>query len=98
MSNIHFIAIGGSTMHSLAIALHQQGNHITGSDDDIFEPAKNRLTKENLLPIEMGWFPEKLNNQVDVVILGMHAKVDNPELLRAKALGLKNIFIPRIYL
>jgi len=89
MSRIHFIAIGGSTMHNLAIALHQQGHVITGSDDEIFEPAKNKLVKHNLFPEETGWFPEKLNNEIDTIILGMHARVDNPELMRAKALGLK---------
>ena len=89
MSRIHFIAIGGSTMHNLAIALHQQGHIISGSDDEIFEPAKSRLARHNILPEEAGWFPEKLNNAIDTIILGMHARVDNPELLRAKALGLK---------
>ncbi len=89
MSRIHFIAIGGSTMHNLAIALHRQGHVISGSDDEIFEPAKNKLLKHNLFPEETGWFPEKLNNEIDTIILGMHARVDNPELMRAKALGLK---------
>ncbi|REE80465.1 UDP-N-acetylmuramate: L-alanyl-gamma-D-glutamyl-meso-diaminopimelate ligase [Lutibacter oceani] len=87
--NIHFIAIGGSAMHNLAIALHQKGYQITGSDDTIFEPSKSRLEKRGLLPQEFGWFPEKITNKIDAVILGMHAKADNPELLKAKELGLK---------
>jgi UDP-N-acetylmuramate: L-alanyl-gamma-D-glutamyl-meso-diaminopimelate ligase len=87
--NVHFIAIGGSAMHNLAIALHKKGYHITGSDDEIFEPAKSRLDKLGLLPQDIGWFPEKLHSNIDAVILGMHAKGDNPELLKAKALGLK---------
>ncbi|MDV7185784.1 Mur ligase family protein [Lutibacter sp. TH_r2] len=87
--NIHFIAIGGSAMHNLAIALQQKGYQITGSDDTIFEPSKSRLDKRGLLPNEFGWFPEKITTNIDAVILGMHAKGDNPELLKAKELGLK---------
>lgn len=87
--NLHFIAIGGSAMHNLAIALQQKGYQITGSDDIIFEPSKSRLNKRGLLPKEFGWFPEKLSSKIDAVILGMHAKGDNPELLKAKELGLK---------
>jgi UDP-N-acetylmuramate: L-alanyl-gamma-D-glutamyl-meso-diaminopimelate ligase len=86
---IHFIAIGGSAMHNLAIALLQKGYQITGSDDTIFEPSKSRLDKRGLLPQEFGWFPEKITNDIDAVILGMHAKADNPELLKAKELELK---------
>lgn len=86
---IHFIAIGGSAMHNLAIALHLKGYEVTGSDDEIFEPARGRLAKYGLLPAAIGWFPEKLNAAVDVVILGMHARADNPELLKAKELNLK---------
>lgn len=89
MIQIHFIAIGGSAMHNLAIALHLKGYLVTGSDDAIFEPSKSKLDKHGLLPAEMGWFPEKLNKEVSAVILGMHAKADNPELLRAQELGLK---------
>ena len=85
---IHFISIGGSVMHQLAIALRRKGYQITGSDDEIFEPAKGNLLKEKLLPAEMGWHPENLDNTIDEVILGMHAKSDNPELLKAKELGL----------
>lgn len=87
--NAHFIAIGGSAMHNLALALHEKGYQVTGSDDAIFEPSKTRLEKKGLLPDEMGWFPEKVHENIDAVILGMHAKADNPELLRAQELGLK---------
>lgn len=86
--NIHFIAIGGSVMHQLAIALRRKGYVITGSDDEIFEPAKSNLEREGILPAAIGWYPEKLHAGLDAVILGMHAKADNPELLRAKELGL----------
>lgn len=85
----HFIAIGGSAMHNLALALHHKGYHVTGSDDAIFEPSKSRLAKHGLLPEEMGWFPEKINSEIEAVILGMHAREDNPELVRAQELGLK---------
>lgn len=87
--NYHFIAIGGSAMHNLALALHQKGDTITGSDDAIFEPSKTRLKNKGLLPEEEGWFEEKITSNLDAVILGMHAKADNPELLQAKKLGLK---------
>lgn len=86
---IHFIAIGGSAMHNLAIALHKKGYQITGSDDVIFEPAKSRLDKYGLLPAEMGWEESRINSTLDAVILGMHARIDNPELLKAQALGVK---------
>jgi UDP-N-acetylmuramate: L-alanyl-gamma-D-glutamyl-meso-diaminopimelate ligase len=85
----HFIAIGGSAMHNLALALHNKGYVITGSDDAIFEPSKSRLEKKGILPSEMGWFPEKITPDIEAVILGMHAKADNPELLKAQELGLK---------
>ncbi len=85
----HFIAIGGAAMHNLALALHNKGYQVTGSDDAIFEPSKSRLEKKGLLPIEMGWFPEKITIDIEAIILGMHAKDDNPELLKAKGLGLK---------
>ena len=85
----HFIAIGGSAMHNLALALHNKGYQVTGSDDAIFEPSKSRLDKKGLLPIELGWFPEKITADLDGIILGMHAKANNPELLKAKELGLK---------
>lgn len=86
---IHFIAIGGSAMHNLALALHQKGDIVTGSDDEVFEPSKTRLKNKGLLPEVEGWFPVKLTSEIDAVILGMHAKADNPELLKAKELGLK---------
>lgn len=86
---IHFIAIGGSAMHNLALSLHQKGDTITGSDDEIFEPSKTRLNDKGLLPEKDGWFPEKITSEIDAVILGMHAKADNPELLKAKELDLK---------
>ncbi|MGO3706807.1 MAG: UDP-N-acetylmuramate--L-alanine ligase [Mesonia hippocampi] len=86
---IHFIAIGGSAMHNLALALHQQKHQVTGSDDAIFEPSKSRLEKAGILPEKLGWYPEKINTAIDVVILGMHAQQDNPELAKAQDLGLK---------
>lgn len=85
---IHFISIGGSAMHNLALALQAKGEKITGSDDAIFEPSKSRLEAKGLLPEKMGWFPEKITPEIDVIILGMHAKADNPELLKAQELGL----------
>ncbi|MDT8394476.1 MAG: Mur ligase family protein [Bacteroidales bacterium] len=86
---IHFIAIGGSAMHNLALALHHQGHSISGSDDEIFEPSKSRLENAGLLPEAQGWFSEKIHTDLDAVILGMHAKADNPELIRSRELGLK---------
>ena len=86
---IHFIAIGGSAMHNLAIALHQKGYQVTGSDDVVFEPSKSRLENKGLLPKEFGWYPDKITNDIDAIILGMHAKKDNPELIKAQELGLK---------
>ncbi|WP_255493140.1 UDP-N-acetylmuramate--L-alanine ligase [Flavobacterium sp. SOK18b] len=88
-NHLHFIAIGGSAMHNLALALHNKGYKVTGSDDAVFEPSKSRLEKKGLLPQEMGWFPEKITQDIEAIILGMHAKADNPELLQAQALGLK---------
>ncbi|UPT69608.1 MAG: Mur ligase family protein [Flavobacterium sp. JAD_PAG50586_2] len=85
----HFIAIGGAAMHNLALALHNKGYKVTGSDDAIFEPSKSRLDKKGLLPAEMGWYPEKITSDIEAIILGMHAKADNPELLKAQELGLK---------
>ena len=86
---IHFIAIGGSAMHNLAIALKNKGYVITGSDDVIFEPSKSRLDQHNLLPDTFGWFPDKINTDIEAIILGMHARSDNPELLKAQELGIK---------
>lgn len=91
---LHFIALGGSIMHQLAIALHQKGYHITGSDDTIFDPAKTNLFNLGLLPDEFGWFPQKINASLDAVILGMHAKKDNPELLKAQQLGIPVLSYP----
>lgn len=85
---IHFTSIGGSVMHQLAIALKRKGYQITGSDDEIFEPASSNLSREGLLPETIGWHPELIDDSLDAVILGMHAKADNPELLKAKDLGL----------
>ncbi|MCH2199196.1 MAG: Mur ligase domain-containing protein [Flavobacteriales bacterium] len=89
--NVHFIAIGGSAMHNLALALAHQGDTVTGSDDEIFEPSRSRLADTGILPTEFGWFPEKIHEGLDAIILGMHAREDNPELLKAKELGL-NIY------
>ncbi|MFV0572714.1 MAG: UDP-N-acetylmuramate--L-alanine ligase [Xanthomarina gelatinilytica] len=87
--NVHFIAIGGSAMHNLALALHNKGYQVTGSDDTIFEPSKSRLEAKGLLPESYGWFPKKITSNIDAIVLGMHAKADNPELLKAQELGLK---------
>ena len=87
--NVHFIAIGGAAMHNLAIALHNKGYQVTGSDDTIFDPSKSRLESKGLLPETFGWFPEKITSNLDAIVLGMHAKADNPELLKAQELGLK---------
>ena len=86
---VHFIAIGGSAMHNLAIALKNKGYVVTGSDDEIFEPSKSRLNNHNILPDSFGWYPNKISSDIDAIILGMHAKKDNPELLKAQELGLK---------
>jgi len=87
--NVHFIAIGGAAMHNLALALHNKGYNVTGSDDTIFDPSKSRLEAKGLLPEMFGWFPEKITKNLDAIVLGMHAKADNPELLKAQDLGLK---------
>jgi|SRR6201993_339269 len=91
---IHFIAIGGSVMHNMALAMKNKGYVVTGSDDEINEPSRSRLQKQGLLPEKDGWFPEKLDKDYDAVILGMHAREDNPELIRAKELGLKIFSYP----
>jgi UDP-N-acetylmuramate: L-alanyl-gamma-D-glutamyl-meso-diaminopimelate ligase len=87
--NVHFIAIGGAAMHNLALALHHKGMQVTGSDDTIFEPSKSRLNAAGLLPASFGWYSDKITKNLDAVVLGMHAKQDNPELLKAQELGLK---------
>ncbi len=94
MSHYHFIAIGGAVMHQLALHLRNEGHTISGSDDAIFDPAKSNLIKYGLLPEAEGWFPDKITNEIDAVILGMHAKADNPELVRAQELGLKIFSFP----
>jgi UDP-N-acetylmuramate: L-alanyl-gamma-D-glutamyl-meso-diaminopimelate ligase len=86
---VHLIAIGGSAMHNMALALHEKGFKVTGSDDEINEPSKTRLKNAGILPEEIGWFPEKITSEIDAVILGMHAREDNPELIKANELGLK---------
>ncbi len=91
---IHFIAIGGSVMHQLAIALKHKGYQVSGSDDEIFEPALSNLKEEGIVPSSFGWYPEKITYDIDAVILGMHAKNDNPELIKAKEIGLKIFSFP----
>lgn len=91
---VHFIAIGGSAMHNLALALHQSGYKVSGSDDVIFEPSRSRLKKVGLLPEQIGWDASKINKDIDIVILGMHAKADNPELLKAQEFDLKIMSYP----
>ena len=86
--NVHFIAIGGSAMHNLAIALSRKGYQVSGSDDEIFEPSKGRLEKQGILPAAIGWDVSSISEDLDAVVLGMHARADNPELLRAQELGL----------
>lgn len=88
LKRIHFIAIGGSAMHSLALALHRKGLDISGSDDAIYSPSREALKAQNLLPETMGWFPDKIRPDLDAVVLGMHARPDNPELSRAQELGI----------
>ncbi len=94
MKHYHFIAIGGAAMHNLAIALHKNGHSVTGSDDQIFNPSKSNLQTYGLLPEQEGWFPERITSKIDAVILGMHARIDNPELEKAKQLGLKIYSFP----
>lgn len=94
MSRYHFVAIGGAVMHNLALELKALGNEVSGSDDEIFDPAKSRLLAAGILPESYGWFPEKITKNIDAIILGMHAKSDNPELLKAQELGLKIFSFP----
>jgi len=94
---VHFIAIGGSAMHNLAIALHQKGFEVTGSDDEIFEPSRSRLDRLGLLPDKLGWDPFRITTDIDAVILGMHARADNPELIRAQELGLPVFSYPAYF-
>ncbi|GGF21218.1 UDP-N-acetylmuramate--L-alanine ligase [Hymenobacter cavernae] len=94
LQRLHLIAVGGSIMHNLALALHRSGAQVTGSDDEIFEPARGRLANAGILPAAEGWFPEKITADLDAVIVGMHARADNPELLRAQELGLRVYSFP----
>ncbi len=91
---VHFIAIGGSAMHNLALALQKKGYEVTGSDDEIFDPARTRLAQAGLLPPDEGWHPERITPDLDAIVLGMHARIDNPELIRAQELGLKIFSYP----
>lgn len=95
MKHIHFIAIGGAIMHQLALALQRQGYIVTGSDDEINDPAKSNLAAAGLLPAAFGWFPEKITKQLDAIVLGMHARSDNPELLEAKKQGIPIYSFPQ---
>ena len=95
MTHIHFIAIGGAAMHNLALAVASKaGYKVTGSDDEIFDPALSHLRDAGLLPDEMGWHPEKITKDIDAIILGMHAREDNPELVKARELGIKIYSFP----
>lgn len=86
---VHFIAIGGAAMHNLAISLHEKGYQVSGSDDEIFEPSRSRLEKKGLLPKTFGWDPNRIDSEIDAIVLGMHAREDNPELLEANKIGIK---------
>ena len=95
MTKIHFIAIGGAAMHNLALAVASKaGYQVTGSDDEIFDPALTHLRDAGLLPDKMGWYPERITKDIDAIILGMHAREDNPELVRARELGIKIYSFP----
>jgi UDP-N-acetylmuramate: L-alanyl-gamma-D-glutamyl-meso-diaminopimelate ligase len=94
MKKYHFIAIGGAVMHNLALALVQKGYQVSGSDDEIYEPSRTRLEKAGILPQKYGWFPEKITTDLDGIILGMHARIDNPELIRAQELGIPVFSFP----
>lgn len=95
MQRIHFIAIGGAVMHQLAIALHRKGNQVTGSDDAIADPASTNLREAGLFPEAEGWFPERITPDIQAIVLGMHAREDNPELLQAQKLGLQIYSFPQ---
>lgn len=94
MKQYHFIAIGGAVMHNLALALLEKGYQVTGSDDEIYEPSKTRLQNAGILPDSQGWFPDKIHSQLDGILLGMHARIDNPELIRAQELGIPVFSFP----
>lgn len=91
---VHFIAVGGAVMHNLALALKNKGYIVSGSDDEIFEPSRSRLAAAGILPVKDGWYPERLTGDIDTVILGMHARIDNPELAKAKEMGLRIMSFP----
>lgn len=91
---VHFISIGGTIMSNLAIALHHKGLHISGSDDEVYDPSKANLEANGLLPRKMGWDDRNISSDIDAVIVGMHAKEDNPELLKAKELKIKIYSFP----
>ncbi|MDX5448204.1 MAG: Mur ligase domain-containing protein [Bacteroidota bacterium] len=91
---VHFIAIGGSAMHNLALALSQKGHQVTGSDDEIFEPSRSRLAAAGILPKSMGWSPDRISEDLDMVVLGMHAHADNPELAKAREIGVPVLSYP----
>ena len=93
---IHFIAIGGGAMHQLAIALKNNGNEVSGSDDEIFEPSRSRLAEAGILPEKEGWDERKIHPGLDIIVVGMHARQDNPELLKAKSLGLRTLSYPEL--
>jgi UDP-N-acetylmuramate: L-alanyl-gamma-D-glutamyl-meso-diaminopimelate ligase len=95
MKHIHFIAIGGAVMHQLALALQRQGNKVTGSDDEINDPAKSNLAAAGILPESFGWHPDRITKGLDAIVLGMHAKGDNPELLKAQELGIPIYSFPQ---
>jgi UDP-N-acetylmuramate: L-alanyl-gamma-D-glutamyl-meso-diaminopimelate ligase len=94
MKKVHFIAIGGAVMHNMALALYNIGYKVSGSDDEIFEPAKSRLAAKGLLPDKEGWDVARITSKLDAIILGMHARKDNPELIKAKELGIKIFSFP----
>ena len=85
---VHFIAIGGAVMHNLALTLQKKGHVVSGSDDVIYEPSRTRLLEAGILPEEEGWYAEKITQDIDAIILGMHARIDNPELIRARELNI----------
>src|SRR5690349_9083726 len=95
MKHIHFIAIGGAVMHQLALALHRQGHIVTGSDDEINDPAKSNLAAAGILPEAFGWHPERITEKLDAIVLGMHAKANNPELIEAQKKGIAIFSFPQ---
>jgi UDP-N-acetylmuramate: L-alanyl-gamma-D-glutamyl-meso-diaminopimelate ligase len=92
---VHFVAIGGAVMHNLALSMVNKGYQVSGSDDEIYEPSKSRLAKAGILPEKKGWFPEKITADLEAVILGMHARIDNPELVKAQELNIPIYSFPQ---